>query len=171
LRNHWLHVKEETVIPDRIEREILIEAPPEVVWGVLTEPEQITQWFSDGAEVDVRTGADGVLTWDERGVGKAEPVAHVTRLRVETVERPHFFSFRWDQPEGEEPREGNSLLVEFSLTPDAGGTRLRVVESGLRRLERTDEEKIRFLESHTRGWELHLGQLRDYVARGVALRR
>ena len=28
-----------------VEREILIEASPEVVWGVITEPEQISRWL------------------------------------------------------------------------------------------------------------------------------
>ncbi len=39
---------------DSVEREILIEASPEVVWGVITEPEQIRRWFSDEAEVEAR---------------------------------------------------------------------------------------------------------------------
>jgi uncharacterized protein YndB with AHSA1/START domain len=37
------------VTADSVEREILIEASPEVVWGVITEPEQISCWFSDEA--------------------------------------------------------------------------------------------------------------------------
>jgi uncharacterized protein YndB with AHSA1/START domain len=37
---------------DSVEREILIEASPEVVWGVITEPEQISRWFSDEAVLE-----------------------------------------------------------------------------------------------------------------------
>jgi len=35
------------VIPSQIETEILIEAPIDIVWRVVTEPDQIKQWFSD----------------------------------------------------------------------------------------------------------------------------
>ena len=35
------------MVPDRIEREIVIEAPVDVVWAVVTEPEQISGWLSD----------------------------------------------------------------------------------------------------------------------------
>jgi len=34
---------------DSVEREILIAASAEVVWGVITEPQQISRWFSDDA--------------------------------------------------------------------------------------------------------------------------
>jgi uncharacterized protein YndB with AHSA1/START domain len=42
-----------------IECEILIDAPIEVVWRTITEPTLIEQWFSDGADFDVRSGALG----------------------------------------------------------------------------------------------------------------
>jgi uncharacterized protein YndB with AHSA1/START domain len=32
-----------------IEREVLIEAPVEVVWRTITEPDQMSQWFADTA--------------------------------------------------------------------------------------------------------------------------
>ena len=38
-----------------IEREILIEAPVEVVWRAITEPDQISQWFADRVELVVET--------------------------------------------------------------------------------------------------------------------
>jgi uncharacterized protein YndB with AHSA1/START domain len=157
LRNHWLHIIEEVVevIPNQIERETLIEAPLEVVWAVVTEPEQITRWFSDAAQLDLRPGGEGVLSWQEHG-----PV----RLRVERVERPHLFSFRWMYPQGSEPLEGNSMLVEFTLSDEGGKTRLRVVESGLAAIDWAEEEKSKYLDSHSRGWERHVGELDRYMA-------
>ena len=35
------------VVPERIEREVLIDAPPETVWAVITQAEHIAGWFSD----------------------------------------------------------------------------------------------------------------------------
>ncbi len=54
---------------DSVERDILIEASPEVVWAVITEPEQISRWFSDEADVEGRAGADGTLKWRPGGRG------------------------------------------------------------------------------------------------------
>ena len=31
----------------RIEREVLIEAPADVVWRTITEPGQLSQWFAE----------------------------------------------------------------------------------------------------------------------------
>jgi len=152
------------VIPDQIEREIVIDAPPEVVWKVITEPEHIASWFSDEAEADVRPGGEGRLTWVEGGRVKSVEGGFVARLRVERVEPTHLFAFRWDYPEGEEPRPGNSQLVEFRLAPEGDGTRLTLTESGITALERTEDEKKAFVESHGNGWDFHLGTLAAYAA-------
>jgi hypothetical protein len=46
-----------------IERDIEIEAPIEVVWRTITEPELIRTWFADTADVEARPGAVGSLTF------------------------------------------------------------------------------------------------------------
>jgi uncharacterized protein YndB with AHSA1/START domain len=148
-------------IPSHIERDILIEAPVEVVWRAVTEPDQISNWFSDAAEVDLRAGGEGTLTWTDRATSRPTTV----RISVETVEAPRLFSFRWVHPEGVQAREGNSLLVEFTLTPEGEHTRLRVVESGLRTIEWPEEQKATQAGEHSKGWEIHLASLRDLLSR------
>ena len=49
------------MVPQRIEREILIEAPVDVVWDVVTQPEHISRWFSDSVELDLRPGGRALL--------------------------------------------------------------------------------------------------------------
>ena len=150
---------------DSVEREILIEASPEVVWGVITEPEQISRWFSDEAEIEGRVGADGTLTWRPGGRGgTVKHVDTVVAIRVVAAEPFRRFSFRWNHPKGLAPDERNSALVEFHLIEEAGGTRLRVVESGIEAVTRDEEGRARYREEHERGWERHLGELREYVA-------
>ena len=39
------------MVPERIEREIVIDAPLEVVWSIVTEPAHVGSWFSDSAEI------------------------------------------------------------------------------------------------------------------------
>jgi uncharacterized protein YndB with AHSA1/START domain len=148
------------MIPSVIEREVLIDAPVEVVWRIVTQPDQIRQWFSDAAEIDLRPGGEGKLTFNMRATSSEATV----RLQVVSVEPPHTFAFRWDHPEGAEAREGNSLLVEMTLTPEGGRTRLRLTESGFPALNRTEEEKAAYIYDHERGWDMHLASLRKYAS-------
>jgi len=39
-----------------IDREVLIEAPADVVWRTITEPDQISQWFASRVELVVESG-------------------------------------------------------------------------------------------------------------------
>ena len=149
---------------DSVEREILIAASPEVIWGVITEPDQIGRWFSDEAEVEARAGAEGALTWRPGGRAGNEDFDATVSIRVVEAEPFRRFSFRWSHPQGTEPDESNSALVEFSLIEEADGTRLRVVESGIDAVTHDEESKARYLEQHEQGWERHLGELLDYVA-------
>ena len=146
--------------PDAIEKEILINAPVETVYRVITEPDQIGQWFSDSAELDPRPGGDGLLIFEDRATNNRGTV----RLRVVAAEPPHRFCFRWDYPEGEEPQDSNSPLVEFRLTAEGAGTRLRVTESGLAGLRRPGLDIDGYYEAHDKGWDAHLASLEKYVA-------
>jgi uncharacterized protein YndB with AHSA1/START domain len=139
-----------------IDREILIEAPIEVVWRTITEPDQVTQWFADRVELVVEPGAHGYLGFGDQG----GPVA------VEVVEPPTRFSFRWNHPDGEEPLAGNSMLVEFTLTA-AGDerTRLRVVESGHELRDWPEAEKQRYADEHQEGWGEFLDRLTTVLAK------
>src|ERR1700677_2637390 len=119
------------VAADSVEREILIEASPEIVWGVITEPQHICRWFSDEADVEGRAGTDGTLTWRPGGRGRDKELDTIVPIRVVGAEPSRRFSFRWNHPHGTEPNESNSALVEFSLIEEANGTRLRVLESAI----------------------------------------
>lgn len=137
-----------------IEREILIEAPAEVVWRTITEPDQMTRWFADRVELVAEPGAHGSMGFGDQG----GPVV------VETVDPPSRFSFRWNHPRGQEPVAGNSILVEFTLTAEGDErTRLRVVESGHELLAWPDTEKQRYSDEHRGGWADYLGRLAGVV--------
>jgi uncharacterized protein YndB with AHSA1/START domain len=148
------------VIPDRIERETVVAAPVDRVWSLLTEAEHIGTWFGDaGAEIDLRPGGSLVIRWTEHGTAWA---------RVERVEPHRLFSYRWltDDAKGpEEPVEGNSTLVEFTLVPEGDRTRLRVVESGFASLDCAPEKQAARHEDNTEGWRIKLAELTDYARR------
>jgi uncharacterized protein YndB with AHSA1/START domain len=145
---------------DRIEREVRIAAPVERVWALVTEAEHLGSWFGDaGAEVDLRPGGEMTLRWEEWGV---------THARVERVEPPHRFSWRWLLEGGSEPADGNSTLVEFTLADDGGETLLTVVEAGFDGLALPQEERRRRYASHTGGWERELDELAVHARQPAA---
>ena len=144
---------------DRIVRDVLIEAPIEVVWEVISQPEHIVQWFSDEAQFDLRPGGEGTLTFEMKAANR--PAAN--DLRFEAVEPPRRLAYRWGYPRGEEPRPGNSMLVEFTLAEEDGKTRLTVVEGGLDLKPWPDEEKQAYADSHDKGWAQCLERLSAYA--------
>jgi uncharacterized protein YndB with AHSA1/START domain len=144
-----------TMADPRIEREVVIDAPVEVVWRTITEPEQISQWFADRVELEVKPGGHGYLGFGDQG----GPVV------VEALDPLTRFSFRWNHPVGEDPAVGNSILVEFILVPvGAQRTLLRVVESGHDLLPWPDEEKDRYADEHRGGWATFLDRLTTRLA-------
>lgn len=147
---------------DRIERETFIEAPVERVWEVVTEAEHVGRWFGDaGATIELRPGGPMTLSWEEHGTANAV---------VEAVEEPSRFAFRWALEAGEEVRPGRSTLVEFTLAPEAGGTRLRVAESGFSALDLSEEERAEKFGDNTEGWQIKMREVAEYIAARPALR-
>ncbi len=143
--------------PNRIEREIVIDAPISLVWAALTEAEHLGAWFGDdGAEVDLRPGGDVVLRWKEHGVYHS---------RIERVEPERVFSFRGSYLPDEAPQPGNSTLVEFTLVSGGDGTRLRVVETGFDALELSEEQRAQQVAGNVEGWQIKLAQLVQYLQR------
>jgi uncharacterized protein YndB with AHSA1/START domain len=139
----------------RIEREVVIDAPVEMVWRTITEPEQISHWFADRVELEVKPGGRGYMGFGDQG----GPVV------VEALDPLTRFSFRWNHPVDEDPTVGNSILVEFTLVPVGGQrTLLRVVESGHHQLAWPDEEKDRYAEEHRGGWATFLDRLATLLA-------
>ena len=100
---------------DSIERTILIAAPIERVWDIVTTPEHMGRWFGDaGAD---REGDVIKMRWAEHG--EAE-------LRVVRSEPPTGFAYRWDA----NVAGIGDTLVEFTLATEGDRTRVTVVESG-----------------------------------------
>ncbi|WP_326946355.1 SRPBCC domain-containing protein [Amycolatopsis sp. NBC_00348] len=130
---------------DSIEREIVIAAKPAKVWPLVAEP---GFWATDDETIQGTMAEEGqtlVVTHSEHGEFP---------LRVEKVDPPHYLAYRWVSAfPGEELREDNSTLVEFTLTPEGDGTRLRVVESGFATLPTSDENRRNVVKDHTGGWE------------------
>ena len=144
-----------------IEREIHVDAMPEVVYEVISTPEHLREWWPDEAELEPVPGAGGVLSFGDRST----PEAHVVQLTVAEADPPRRFSFRWVYDEGEAATPANSLLVTFELVPSGRGTLVRFTETGFR--ERGWEAAVleEQYREHVTGWDYFLPRLVEYVAR------
>ncbi len=147
-----------------IERDIQVEAAPEVVFEVISRPEHIREWWPDDARFESVAGAPGELVWRNADTGETTTVA----LTVVEVDPPKRFSFRWCSkgPAAADP----SLLVTFDLVPSGAGTQVRMTETGFREMGwevAVLEEQYR---EHEDGWDHYLPKLGEYAARQVAAR-
>lgn len=147
-----------------IEREIHVDASPEIVFEVVSRPEHLSQWWPDEAEIDPTEGAAGHITFRGDVPGDETLVS----MTIVEVTPPHRFSFRWDYEQDAVPGPGDSMLVTFDLEPSGAGTRVRMTETGFR--ERGWEAAVleRAYQDHVQGWNYFIPRLGDYVARLVS---
>jgi uncharacterized protein YndB with AHSA1/START domain len=148
-----------------IEREIHVDAPPQVVFEVISQPEHIRDWWYAETDVQPVPGATGELVWADG----LDPRAHVEPMTVVVADPPRRFTFRWTHPAGEDAVDGNSLLVDFELVPSGEGTLLRLTETGFR--ERGWEAAVleQHYQEHVTGWDIYVPRIAAHAAaRGSA---
>ncbi|MGY0234482.1 SRPBCC domain-containing protein [Longispora urticae] len=143
---------------DRIERETLIAAPLERVWSLVSEP---GFWVADAA------GAPGTAAVAGESTVARNPQFGDFPVRVVKVEPPTYVAYRWASAfPGQEPGEGNSTLVEFTLTAEGDKTRLRVVESGFADLAGSADVRVSAVDDNAGGWAQVFDAVRNRAERG-----
>ncbi len=147
-----------------IERELHIDASPEVVFDVISRPEHIKDWWSAETEFEPAAGVAATLTWTDASSGEKKS----TPFTVVELDRPRTFSFLWTYDEGVTAGPGNSLLVTFELVPSGEGTTVRFRETGYR--ERGWEAALleAYYNDHRQGWDFYLGRLVETANRVAA---
>jgi uncharacterized protein YndB with AHSA1/START domain len=145
-----------------IEREIHIDAPPDVVFDVISSPAHIREWWG-GVETDVEptAGATGELVWGDRATGEAS----VVPITVVDAVPPRLFAFRWVHSSEEVATATNSLLVTFELVPSGAGTVLRLTETGFREMGWEDAVLEKAYQEHSIGWDTYVPRIGEYVIR------
>lgn len=108
---------------DTVSREITIAAPPETVFGFLTDPDRMVQWMGRSITAEARVGGEVVVDMNGFDIahGKFVEVTPYTRVA---------YTWGWASldPDGLKP---GASLVEYTLEPRGGGTLLKMVHSGL----------------------------------------
>ena len=124
-----------------VEREVRIDAAPEVVFPFLIDPEKMVRWFGRAATLDPRPG--GVYRVDINGsnIASGEFVEIVPNVRV-------VYTFGWEGADQHVP--AGSTTVEIELIPDGDGTLLRLRHRDLPADAAGD---------HGEGWQHYLARL------------
>ena len=142
-----------------IEREIYVEASPEIVFEVVSSPDHLKQWWPDDARYEPTPRATGEIVFGDPDAGGA-----VVAFSVIEAQPPRTFSFRWTHPADEVAAAGNSLLVTFDLTPSRGGTLLKMTETGFREMGWEIAVLEQQYREHVTGWDFYVPRLAAYVA-------
>ncbi|MDF5751848.1 SRPBCC domain-containing protein [Spongiactinospora sp. TRM90649] len=145
-----------------IEREIHIDASPEVVFEVVSRPEHIMEWWADEADFEATPGSIGELAWGDR--------ENVVPMSVVKVDPPRLFSFRWCYADGKVDDLANALLVTFELIPSGTGTTVRLTETGFREMGWEEAKLAAQYQDHVVGWNTYIPGLGEYAARLVSAR-
>lgn len=108
---------------DTVSREVTIAAPPETVFGFLTDPDRIVQWMGRRIAADARVGGEVVVDMNGFDIahGKFVEVTPYTRVA---------YTWGWASLDPDALKPGASL-VEYTLEPHGEGTLLKMVHSGL----------------------------------------
>jgi uncharacterized protein YndB with AHSA1/START domain len=142
-----------------IEREIFVEAAPEIVFEVVSSAKHLKLWWPDDARFESAPGSDGEIVFGDPDAGGA-----MVSFTVVEARPPRTFSFRWTHPAGAVAAQGNSLLVTFDLVPSGGGTLLKMTETGFREMGWELALLEQQYQEHVTGWDFYLPRLAPYVA-------
>jgi uncharacterized protein YndB with AHSA1/START domain len=141
-----------------IEREIHIDARPEIVFDVVSNPAHVSHWWPDEAEFSSVPGAPGRI-----GFSQGDEIVGWEQFTVVEAIPHRSFSFRWTHPKGSSAAPDNSYLVTFELEPAGNGTLLRLTESGFRQRGWNDAKVAAEHASHGTGWDYFLPRLPPYA--------
>ena len=138
-----------------IEQSVTVEAPADVVFGALTDAEQLTRWFPSKVESDARTGGKFIYSWEfsdaaQNGSQQGEYLEVVPNQKV---------SYTWQA--GETP-----TTVDVTLREADGATEVNLVHSGFG----TGEGSAQLREMHDGPWSFYMANLKAYLEQGADLR-
>jgi uncharacterized protein YndB with AHSA1/START domain len=111
--------------------DVRIDASPETVFAMLTDPAQMKTWLAEIVEADARPGGVFFISGPSGVTIEGSYLEVVPNAKV---------TFTWGGVEGLKPGQST---VEFLLEPDGAGTLVRLRHFGL---------PTSSVESHRRGW-------------------
>jgi uncharacterized protein YndB with AHSA1/START domain len=134
------------LVPRKIEKEIELDASPETVWRMLTDPQELARWFPLEASVVPGEGGKISLSWGPDWTGTAPIEIWEPNRRLRTVDSS----------------TGQPVTVEWTIESRGGKTILRLVQSAF---ESGADWENEFFDSTNYGWNFMLANLRHCLER------
>jgi len=124
-----------------VDRTLTIDAAPETVWSLLTDPKEMVRWMGTSAKVELRRG----------GAYSVDVVpGHTAQGTFVEIDRPRRLVYTWGWTHGENVPPGSTTVI-FELERKGNGTILRFEHRGLP----TPDS----VASHTKGWTHYTDRL------------
>jgi uncharacterized protein YndB with AHSA1/START domain len=144
---------------DVIEKSVTLPSPPDRVGRALTDHREFGAWFKVDLDGPFAVGRTTTGTMTHPGAEGLPFEATVVEM-----EPPRRFAYTWPHIDFSDnsPIDGETR-VEFTLEPEAGGTRLTVRESGFENLPLRHRAETRRLNDG--GWAAQMRYIAAYLAR------
>lgn len=151
-----------TETTDRVERNIVINAPRERVWRALSDAEQFGAWF--GANLKGQRFAPGERA---RGLMTMAGMEHMWfDVIVERIEPQTRFSYHWHpyavDAKVDYSKEQRTLVVFTLKDAPSKGTLLTVEESGFDNIPQ--HRRAEAFRMHQNGWKIQLDNIARYAS-------
>lgn len=146
---------------DRIEKQLMINAPRAKVWRAISDSQEFGKWFRvaiEGPFVAGQSVRGRILTPGYDHVHMTMEIVAVDATRGYFAYRWHPFAIDAKVDYSGEP----TTLVEFQLSETGSGTKVAITESGFDGIpaHRRDEA----FRMNTMGWEAQLKNIEAHVA-------
>ena len=144
---------------DRIEKQIVLDAPQSRVWRAITDVREFNQWFGVSLTPPFAVGAKSSGNVTNKGYEHI-----VMDVWVEKLEPEHHFSFRWHPnaaEKGVDYSNDPTTLVVFTLEQVKDGTKLTIVESGFDALP--EARRAKAFSGNDSGWASQTKRIADFI--------
>jgi uncharacterized protein YndB with AHSA1/START domain len=132
-------------LPHQLDRTVVIEAPPEIVFRFFTDAGRWAAWWGTGSTIDAHPGGRLLIRYPEG----TQVIGEVLELAT-----PERIVFTYGYVSGQMIPPGGSL-VTIRLAPDPRGTRLEL---------RHDFTEAGVRDEHVQGWRYQLSLFSNIVA-------
>jgi uncharacterized protein YndB with AHSA1/START domain len=134
----------------KIEKRVLIQASPEVIFKALTDPSDLSRWFCDRATCDPREGGELTAYWKTGKTGQTGKAIFTRIVALSQVE------LLWIDDGCGPPSEGTRHVLSYQISAARSGCELRMRDEGS---PPPDPDTLDFMDS---GWISVLMELKDF---------
>lgn len=136
-----------------IELSITVRATAAEIWGALTDPDELENWWSEDVKLEPRTGGLFREAWEDD-----EGQSQLASGKVTTVKPKQEISFTWVEKGW--PKEAVTQC-SFFIEDQKSQRVLKVRHQGWESLP--ENKRAQLIQDFSIGWKYHLKELKSYL--------